>query len=96
MIIITPQPPSYATRGIYPSVADGIKDIVICFDQGGGATCYAHVNARARRCPARPDPHGGGGEEQEFWIWQLPSTASCSEAYCTTYVPPPYNYTLAE
>lgn len=58
-------------------MADGITDAVVCFDQGGGATCYAHVHARVRRCPGKPG-------EGEFWIWQLPSVAHCSAAYCTT------------
>ena len=43
-----------------------------------GSTCYAHAHARAVRCP------GGVGSGGEFWLWQLPSTAHCSEGYCTT------------
>ena len=52
-------PPSFATPGVLPNLDDGITDVVVCFDQGGGATCYAHVHARAVKCPG--DATSGGG-----------------------------------
>ena len=51
---------TYDTPGTLPSVAEGVVDGTVCFDVGGGSSCYAHVVAPVVNC---------GG----FFLWKLPN-----------------------
>ena len=69
----------YHTAGSYPSVADGVVNRTVCFDQtspGYPNYCHKFVGVQVVRCEV-------GG----FLLWRLPyanyRSSGCSSGYCT-------------
>ena len=66
----------YENAGRYPSVADGVVNRTVCFDEttpGYPNPCFNHVTVEVVRC--------GAG----FLLWHLPYAPSCTHGYCTTH-----------
>jgi hypothetical protein len=62
-------PRRYTGVGRYPATAEGVVQMVVCFDNGN--SCNDHVAVGVVRC-------------RGFVLWQLPYAPSgCSSAYCT-------------
>ena len=58
--------------GRYPSVEEGVMDMIVCFDRSdAGAPCNAVATVGVVRCA-------------EFFLWRLPYTQSIYSTYCTT------------
>ena len=67
-------PWKYSTAGHYPSVADGVVQRTVCFDEsspGYPNQCHSYVAVEVVRCDAG------------FLLWRLPYAPSCSRGYCT-------------
>jgi hypothetical protein len=67
-------PLDYSTHGRYPSAAEGVVDMTVCFDflnsRGHGGPCDSHGTVGVLRC-------------RDFLLWRLPYTADCEFGYCT-------------
>eukprot|EP01051_Picozoa_sp_SAG22_P024280 SAG22_NODE_6662_length_825_cov_2.140496_1_plen_153_part_00 len=79
---------SFNERGRYPTVAEGVVEMTVCFDYAsGGGPCHGHTTVGVVHCG-------------DFLLWRLVDTAAadqrvnpnsagiggagCDHAYCTT------------
>jgi hypothetical protein len=67
-------PSSYTTMGQYPTIAEGVAEMVACFDEGSGSPCIWHAVIGVVRCDS-------------FLLWRLTyafnGLSNCNAAYCT-------------
>jgi hypothetical protein len=72
--VLGAQPPiTYTTAGRYPTAAEGVVEMTVCFHQNS-APCDYHRGVEVLRCG-------------DFLLWRLPYTSSstgCNQGYCTT------------
>lgn len=64
-------PDSYRTAGHYPVAADGVVEMVACFDMGSSRSCGVHFAVGVVQCDG-------------FTLWRLPyASGGCGRAFCT-------------
>lgn len=62
-------PVSYTTTGRYPTVVEGVTEMMVCYETGNGP-CQYHMVVGVVQCP-------------EFLLWRLPHGPHCDAAFCT-------------